>query len=342
MGARLALAGRREEIVDKRDIVVIGGSRGAFGVLRRLARELPPDLPAAVCVVLHVGRHDSILPHLMSGWGPIPASHPDDDEAVVNGKIYIAPPDRHLRLSQGRFRLDDSAAENFARPAADPLFRSAALDYGTRVVAVVLSGDLDDGAAGLASVRARGGYAIVQDPADCEAPSMPSSALAAAGADVITNAEDLPERIVAAVNGARRKEPISMLPNNLELEARIAQSDVVQPEDLDRIGERSALTCPECGGTLWRMLDDQPLRYRCHTGHAFNALSLEDGHEKTEENAIWTAIRAVNERIILARERQKWAQRVGDTRQMEIEQARIDEASRLVETLRSAFPSPGQ
>ncbi|SDD27597.1 chemotaxis protein CheB [Paraburkholderia lycopersici] len=328
--------------MDKRDIVVIGGSRGAFGVLRRLARKLPPDLPAAVCVVLHVGRHDSILPHLMSEWGPIPASHPDDGEAVANGRIYIAPPDRHLRLSHGRFRLDDSAAENFARPAADPLFRSAALDYGTRVVAVVLSGDLDDGAAGLATVRARGGYAIVQDPADCEAPSMPRSALAAAGADMIASAEEIAARIIAAVAGAQRKGPTPMPTNNLELEARIAQRDVVQPEDLDQIGERSPLTCPECGGTLWRILDDHPLRYRCHTGHAFNAHSLEDGHERSEENAIWTAIRAVNERIILARERQKWAERVGDASQMEIEKARLDEASRLVETLRRAFPSTSQ
>ncbi|MEM5425923.1 chemotaxis protein CheB [Paraburkholderia ferrariae] len=325
--------------MEQRDIVVIGGSRGAFGVLRMIAAGLPADLPAAICIVLHVGRHDSVLPQLMSNWGPLPASHPADGEALENGRIYIAPPDRHMRVSQGRLRLDSGAAENFARPAADPLFRSAALDYGARVVAAVLTGDLDDGAAGLATVRAHGGYCIVQDPDDCEAHSMPRSALAAAGADAIADAAHLAARIVAAVRGAPVKEPLPMFTNDLSLEARLDQLDVLQPEDLDRIGERSPLACPECGGMLWRVLDDRVLRYRCHTGHAYNALSLEDGHEKAEENAIWTAIRTINERIVFARERQKWAERVGDKQQIEIEQARINEGMTLLDALRHAFPA---
>jgi two-component system, chemotaxis family, protein-glutamate methylesterase/glutaminase len=321
--------------MNPRDIVVIGGSRGAFGVLKVLAASLPPDLPAAVCIVLHVGRHDSVLPDLMSTWGPMPASHPSDGEVLANGRIYFAPPAYHMLLSQGRLRLDNGAPENFARPAADPLFRSAAIEYGARVVAVVLSGDLDDAAAGLAMVRAHGGYCIVQDPDDCEAPSMPRAALAVAGADAMASAEQLAQRIIAAVQGAQRMEPTPTNNEILELEARIAQRAPVQPEEMDRIGERSALTCPECGGTLWRIRDARLLRYRCHTGHAFSALSLEAGSEKIQENAIWTAARAVNERIALARERQEWALRVGDRQQADIEQARIDEASNLLETLAS-------
>ncbi|MEM5327883.1 chemotaxis protein CheB [Paraburkholderia sp. JHI2823] len=325
--------------MESRHIVVIGGSRGAFGVLRTLAARLPPDLPAAVCIVLHVGRHESALPELISRWGPLPASHPVDGERVASGRIYVAPPDRHLRLSRHRLHLDDGAAENFARPAADPLFRSAAASYGEHVVAAVLSGDLDDGAAGLAIVRAHGGYCIVQDPADCEAPSMPCSALAAAGADAIASGERLADHILAAVHGAPRREVNLMPTEKPDPEASLDGMDVVEPEDLDRVGERSPITCPECGGTLWRMRDDRVLRYRCHTGHAFNALSLQDGREKVEEEAIWSAIRAVNERIIFARERQKWAERVGDRKEVEIEQARIDESARLLEALRSAFRS---
>lgn len=324
--------------MEPRDIVVIGGSRGAFSVLRTLAAQLPRDLRAAVCIVLHVGRHDSILPDLMSKWGSLPACHPVEGERVANGRIYIAPPDHHMRLAQGRLRLDNGPAENFARPAADPLFRSAAASYGQRVVAAVLSGDLDDGTAGLAAVRAHGGYCIVQDPADCEAPSMPRSALAAAGADAIAGGECLTEYIMAAVHGAPRREVNLMLTEKFHFEESLTAPGVVEPEELDRIGERSPITCPECGGMLWRMHDDRVLRYRCHTGHAFNVLSLLNGREKAEEDAIWAAIRAVNERIVFARERQTWAERAGDWKQVEIEKARIDESARLIETLRRAFP----
>ncbi|MFX1767394.1 chemotaxis protein CheB [Paraburkholderia sp. A1RI-2L] len=318
----------------RRDIVVVGGSRGAFSVLKQLAATLPADLPATLCIVLHVGRHDSILPNLMSRWGPLPASHPASGENLASGRIYVAPPDRHLLLSsQGRLQLDDGAAENFSRPAADPLFRSAAVNFGARVVGVVLSGDLDDGAAGLATIRAHGGYGIVQEPDDCEAASMPRAALAAAGADAVVSAAQIARQIVAAIGGAPRTEPFPMATQTLDLEARLTQRTLVMPEDLDQIGERSPLTCPDCGGVLWRIRDDHPLRYRCHTGHAFSALSLAEGREKAQENAVWAAIRSINERIVFARERQLWAQRVGDRKQMDIEQARIEEDTKLAQTL---------
>jgi two-component system, chemotaxis family, protein-glutamate methylesterase/glutaminase len=320
----------------QRNVVVIGGSRGAFGVLKTMAAGLPPDLPSAVCIVLHIGRHESILPELVSKWGPLPARHPTDGEPLANGTIYIAPPGRHMMLSHGQLKLRDGAAENFARPAADPLFRSAAVNYGARVVGVVLSGDLDDGASGLAAVHAHGGYCIVQDPADCEAPSMPRAALKAAGADAITSAQQLAQQIVAAVGGAHAepREAKAMTTEDLDLEARLAQQIAVMPEELDRIGARAPLTCPDCGGTLWRMHDDHPLRFRCHTGHAFSVLSLEEGHEKATEGTIWAAIRAVKERIIFARERQKWAERIGDHQQIGFEQVRIEDGQKLVEMLR--------
>lgn len=329
----------------RRDIVVIGGSRGAFGVLKALAATLPPDLRAAVCIVLHIGRHESVLPQLMSGWGPLPAIHPVDGEPLANGVIYIAPPDRHMLVSPEGLRMSNGAAENFARPAVDPLFRTAALSYGDGVVAVVLSGDLDDGAAGLAAVRARGGYCIVQKPEDCEAPSMPRTALNAGGADAVVGKEHLADQIVAAIDGAPRLQPsesLEMSSQELDFEARIAGRHVVSPEELDRIGARSPLTCPECGGMLWRINDHQQLRYRCHTGHAFGSLSLEDGQEKTLENAIWAAIRAANERMVFARERRTWAERVGNQQQVAIEQAHIDETTRVIETLKGTLSQTDQ
>jgi two-component system chemotaxis response regulator CheB len=318
-----------------RDIVVIGGSRGVFDVLRKFAAQLPPGVPAAICIVRHIGSHDSVLPELLSAWGPVHAHHAKDGEEVSTGRIYVAPPGKHMRLFKGTIRLDEGAPENFARPAVDPLFRSAALEYGPRVVAAVLSGDLDDGAAGLAMIRAYGGYCIVQDPADCEAPSMPRTALAAAGADAVATSDAFASHVVAAIQGARLSSPevSQMRKRQSRLEEEVARNLTARPEDLDAIGERSIATCPECGGILWRMNDESLPRYRCHTGHAFGALSLRAGQERVEENALWSAIRAVNERVALARERHAWAMRMGDLKRISAEHARIEEGEKIAEML---------
>lgn len=157
----------------RRDIVVIAASRGALPVLRHLVERFGEDLHVTVLIVVHVGRHPSILPTLLTGWGRVAATHPSHGERMLPGRIYVAPPDRHMVVRDGTLCLLDTAAENFCRPAADPLFRSAAAHYRERVIGVVLTGDLDDGAAGLAAIGARGGYRVVQDPDDSEAPSMP-------------------------------------------------------------------------------------------------------------------------------------------------------------------------
>jgi two-component system chemotaxis response regulator CheB len=240
--------------MDHRDIVVVAASRGALPVLRTLVATLAADLPAIVCIVLHIGRHRSILPELLSRWGPLKASHAAHGETLETGRIYIAPPDRHMVFRDGSLCLLDTAAENFARPAADPLFRSAAREYQGPVVGVVLNGDLDDGAAGLAAIRARGGYGVVQDPQDAEAPSMPKSALAAAGADAVVRVYDLSRSIYAAIRGAKRREEIKMTSRpDLDREAQIGESGLVMPPistksaSARRLPVRAAMArCGEC------------------------------------------------------------------------------------------------
>ncbi|SAK99532.1 chemotaxis protein CheB [Caballeronia calidae] len=324
----------------ERDIVVIGASRGGFQGLKVLVSQLPGDLPAAIFIVLHIGRHASVLPDLLTAWGPLTARYATHGEKIERGTIRVAPPDRHLVLSEGRVWLNEGAKENFARPAADPLFRSAAMAYGPRVVGVVMSGDLDDGAAGLANIRAQQGFAIVQHPDDCEAASMPRAALDSCGADLLCMEQELARCIQAAVRGkssSEASEGTQMNKRVFEQEARIAANGLSDPETLDEVGERSALTCPDCGGALWRIRDDHPMRYRCHTGHAFTGLSLEEGIESRSEVAVWSAIRAVHERVIFAKERQRWAERAGNQEQIDIERARIDEAERLAELLRETM-----
>lgn len=173
--------------------------RGAISVLRRLVAALPIDLPAAMLVVVHTGSHSSILPQLLTACGTLKAVHAHDGDELERGKIYVASPDWHMTVTVRAIRLNQHARENFARPAIDPLFRSAAVAHGPRVVCVVLSGDLHDGSSGMVTLKRNGGFAILQDAKDCEAPSMPGAALSAAGADIVCGADAICHYLARAV-----------------------------------------------------------------------------------------------------------------------------------------------
>jgi two-component system chemotaxis response regulator CheB len=174
-------------------MIAIGASMGGVEALQKIAAGLPPDIPAAVCVVQHIGRNASVMPELLRRSGPLPAVHAAHGTAIRPGHIYVAPPDHHLLVERGTTRLTRGPRENWARPAIDPLFRSAAATYAHCVIAVVLTGLLNDGTAGLRAVRAAGGVAVVQDPADAPAPDMPWSALRHAGADFRVRLADIPD-----------------------------------------------------------------------------------------------------------------------------------------------------
>ncbi|MFX1675791.1 chemotaxis protein CheB [Paraburkholderia sp. A2WS-5] len=184
-----------------RDFIAIGASTGGVDVLRTLVSQLPADLCAAIAIVQHVGAHGSILPSLLEGAGPLRAVHASDGETFVHGRIYVAPPDRHMLVEDGHVRLDAGPKRNFARPAIDPLFESAAAEMGGRVVGVILTGFLRDGVAGLAAVHACGGVTIVQDPAEAFACEMPMRA--EPYADYVLPVAQLAGRLVALTRGMR-------------------------------------------------------------------------------------------------------------------------------------------
>ncbi|HYG88095.1 MAG TPA: chemotaxis protein CheB [Azospirillum sp.] len=161
-----------------RDIIVIGASAGGLQALRSLVGALPPRFDAAVFAVLHIGPHSpGYLPQLLAMAGPLPACHPYNGQRIEKGRVYVAPSDHHMRLTHDAIRLDRSPKVKHTRPAADPLFQSAAEAFGPRVVGVVLTGGDADGSDGLAMITAHGGVGIVQDPDEAHAPSMPISAL---------------------------------------------------------------------------------------------------------------------------------------------------------------------
>jgi two-component system chemotaxis response regulator CheB len=171
--------------------IVVGASMGGVEALQRLAAGLPADIPAAVFMVQHIGRCASQLPQLLTLHSPLPVVQAGQGAPISPGTIYVAPPDHHLILERGYTRLTRGPRENWARPAIDPLFRSAARVYGRRVIGVILTGLLNDGSAGLHAVRAAGGRAVVQDPADAMAPDMPWNALRHAGADYRVKLADI-------------------------------------------------------------------------------------------------------------------------------------------------------
>jgi two-component system chemotaxis response regulator CheB len=216
------------------------------------------------------------------------------------GHILVAPPDHHLIVADGHVRVTRSAKENSHRPAIDPLFRSAAATLGPRVVGVILSGMLDDGAAGLAAVKAAGGVAIVQDPDDASYASMPRSALGVVDADEIVTSRLLGQAIarwVATAPGSAHSSPGWLQRENGFALGRGTET----PEEVPP-GVVSDQTCPTCGGTLWERSEGEgPLRYRCRVGHAWSAESLFARNAGALEDALWTALRALQERAGLAR-----------------------------------------
>lgn len=287
-----------------RDTIVIGASAGGVEALLAIASTLPTALPASVFVVLHQPPSGtSVLPALLSRAGPIPAVHPEDGEIIRPGHIYVAPPNLHMLLEDGRIRLAHGPRANRHRPAADPLFRSAAHYYRERAVGVILTGTLDDGAAGLLEIKRNGGVAVVQDPSDALFPGMPQSALEVTVVDHCLPVAEIGPTLARLVTASHEREDISVpaASDDLEFETRIARADQQAIKDDSRPGKPSHFGCPECGGVLWELESDQIVRFRCRVGHAYSAESLLASQTEGLEAALWSALRALEEKASLTR-----------------------------------------
>jgi two-component system chemotaxis response regulator CheB len=318
----------------QRDLVVVGASAGGVEALKTLVAGLPPELPAAVIVVLHVpatGR--SVLAEILDRAGPLPAATATDGAPLRRGEILVAPSDAHLLVHDGHVRLSRGPRENGHRPAIDPLFRSAARAHGARTIGVVLSGLLDDGAAGLRFVHDEGGATVVQDPEDALYPGMPSAALAAGPVDRTTPARGLADAVCALLD-----EPAAGSRGDVTHGAAGAPDAVERDpveDDLTR-GALSGLTCPDCGGAIWET-DDDPARYVCHVGHAFSRDSMLQEQGRALEITLWSALRALEERADLLR---RVARRTGGGARTRL-QERAAEADEHVHALRQALLRAG-
>jgi len=337
----------------QRDIIVIGASAGGIQALTTLVAGLPRDFPASLLVVVHIPPYAiSRLPEILSRSGPLPAAHARHGEAIEPGRIYIAPPDRHLLVRVGWIELSRGPRENHCRPAIDPLFRTAARVYGARVIGIILSGALYDGSMGLLAIKTRGGMAIVQDPQEAIVDSMPRRAIERVEAEhVLPVAEmaaaltDLIRQPVIAQGGTSMENAID--PEE-RLEAVIAEDFVEQASD-GRIEETTIFTCPDCGGVLWQGAEGSEgsvLRFRCHVGHAFAPEVLLSQKSEELETALWSSLRLLKEKATLTLQLANRTRTSGNGKATQAaeriaEQAELDERhARVIQELLEAMPSP--
>ena len=285
-----------------KDIIVVGGSAGGVEALKTLVSSLPSGLQAAVLVVIHIppsspGR----LPEILQRHANVRVAWAKDEQRIECGRVYIAPPDRHLVVDDGRVRLTRAPRENHTRPAIDPLFRSAALAYGPRVIGVILSGRLDDGTAGLWAVKERGGTTVVQSPGDAAQPDMPRNALEHTEVDYIVPCAQI-GALLAQLVAERAHDTAAPVSSALALEVKIAMEANALRHGVMSLGPTTPYTCPDCHGVLVRVDQGGIPRFRCHTGHAFAMDSLLAAMTDSVESALWSALRSVEESILLLRE----------------------------------------
>ncbi len=336
---------RGEIAVSGHRIIVIGASAGGVEALVQLVRSLPADLPASIFIVLHIpAQSPSLLPQILTRAGALQAFQPVDYQKIETSRIYVAPPDHHVLIERGHMRVVRGPKENRHRPAIDPLFRSAAVAYGPEVVGVVLTGSLDDGTAGLMAIKQRGGVAIVQDPKEAFYPGMPESALAHVSVDhclTIARMGSLLAHLAFTSIVSEQAEPASEV---MEREVRIAAMETNPLNEHEQVGEPSPYSCPECGGVLWEVNDGGLTRFRCRTGHAFSMDSVLAEQSDQMEEALWVALKTLDENASLSRRMAKDARQNKHVWLAERLEARVRDAERNATLLRQILaekPSSG-
>ena len=279
-----------------RDVIVIGTSAGGLAALDALIGQLRADLRASIFIVQHMAADsngDALLQRLRK-HDAFKYKLAEDGETFKRGTIYIAPPDHHMLVKERKLLVTKGARENRSRPAIDPLFRSAAVTHGPKVIGVLLTGMLDDGTAGMIAIKACGGITVVQDPAEAMYPAMPQSAIDNAEVDHCVSLPamgGLLEQLSREHSGRR-----PAVPKHIQIEAEIAERVLSDVDQVEQLGEQVPYNCPNCGGVLWEMEAPDQTRFRCHTGHSFTESTLLASQTEKIEETLWTALRMFEER----------------------------------------------
>ena len=277
-------------------LVVVGASAGGMAAMKKLVAQFQSDFPAPIFLVNHMSAETTgeALVKVLNDSGSLTCAHAHNEQAFKSGHIYLAPSDHHMLIVEGKILVTKGARENRSRPAIDPLFRSAAVAYGNRVIGIILTGYLDDGTSGMMAIKRCGGVCIAQDPLDADYPDMPQSVIANVGTDYCVPVAQMGALLSDLVS---RELPANKpAPDDIVIEAKIAQRVLSDLPSVDALGDQVPYNCPDCGGVLWQIAEGDSLRYRCHTGHAFtSSVLLAQQTEKIEET-LWVALRMFEER----------------------------------------------
>jgi two-component system chemotaxis response regulator CheB len=291
-------------------LVVVGASAGGVEALRTLVASLPADFPAPVLAVLHLPQAArTVLPQILDRASALTVREAREGDRLEPGVVLIAPPGRHLICHGGRVTLSAGPRENGHRPAIDVLFRSAARSHGRGLVAVVLTGALDDGTAGLVAVHARGGVGVVQDPEEALYPSMPRSALQRAHPEHVRPLAGMAPLLQELVTADLPDAPGAAVSDLMEAEVATSDRTPVDVHAPEPLGPAAGLACPDCNGTLFWVEEGDLLRYRCRVGHAWSPESLVARQSSATETALWTALRTLEEKASLTHD---LGERAGD------------------------------
>ncbi|MBC7998594.1 MAG: chemotaxis protein CheB [Leptolyngbya sp.] len=321
-----------------KDVVVIGSSAGGVEAVSILLSGLPSDFGAAVFLVQQTPGHSpSELAKMLNQRSKIPVAIPLDGDTILPGNVYLAPPNQHLIVKRGTICLGNGPKENRSRPAVDVLFRTAAHAYDSHVIGIILSGVLNDGTAGLMSIKTHGGISIVQNPDEAVFDGMPRSAIALTNVDHVLKTADIGPLLQKLIVDGIGKEGIEIMPEYKD------QADVgeVGGPGIGNVAPYppSALTCPSCGGAVWQVQEESLTLFKCHVGHSYTAELMLEEQSETVDAAAWMLLRAINESIHLRRQLAGWARSIGGIEEAEFHEQQAIEAERQSASFRSLILS---
>jgi two-component system chemotaxis response regulator CheB len=280
-------------------IVCIGASAGGLNAVSELVSQFPLQLNAAVFVVLHLSKSAiaDILVTRLEKATSLSCEVAKNGVMIQPGHIYIAPPDVHLLVGDGKIIIGHGPPENRFRPSIDVLFRSAAAHYGEKTIGIILTGFLNDGTVGMWSIKQSGGHTIVQDPNEAEYPDMPLSVLETMETDYCTQLKKIGDVVLKIIEEAESKGILP--PPAIIAESKLSEKSATTIEQVATIGEKTLFACPDCGGGLWQISNDRVKHYRCHIGHSYSETDMIVRQSQAIEQTLWVALRMMEERKIL-------------------------------------------
>ena len=314
---------------------MIGASAGGINAVKKIVAGLSHQMEVVVVVVIHVSRYSNSakIANAFQRETSLICREASNEVLLEKGHLYVAPPDFQLMLKDDHLRLNEGPHENKYRPSIDVLFRSAAVNYGHRVVGIILTGLFDDGTSGMSAIKRSGGLCIVQSPEEAEYPDMPRSVLNKIAVDYQANLQEIPAVITEILK--KPLPPEKPVPKELQIEAEITENMMSNINEMKEIGDRSDFICPDCGGGLWALKNDPMNRYRCHTGHVYTENLLHDLQEEKIEESIWVSIRMLEEKENLLLLMAKRENEEGEMELSSFHKSRLEDTRKHISRLKS-------